>query len=378
MINVQAIDDIQELASLRLLWHSWLSQLPRASFQNTLEWLETYWQHFGRDEQLRALVVRSSGKPIGIVPLSIRTCAYRYGHVRVLGYPLDDWVTWYGPLGSDRAVTMLAAMQYLRRAKRDWDQLDLRWTVSPWSDGSRMARSMGVAGMATQQQAYQTTFIIGFSGGWEAYLASRSKKVRRDICRALRRVAENPQLTYIRHRPLPARDGDGDPAWDLYAMCQQVALASWQSNSRTCTTITHDHVRNFLRDAHAVAARRGMVDMNLLLVDGRPAAFSYNYHYRCRLTALGIGYDASLARGGFGKALMLRALQDSFERGDESYDFGQGECPLKRDLRTTAETSYRLTFTSHGSWRSQMARLARLMSTARPRLRGESHERVSA
>ena len=84
-------------------------------------------------------------------------------------------------------------------------------------------------------------------------------------------------------------------------MCEHVALASWQGNSTTGNTITHDRMRHFLRDAHAVAARLGMVDMNLLLADGRPAAFSYNYNFRGRLTCLRIGYDSSLRSAGYGK-----------------------------------------------------------------------------
>ena len=60
MIEVQQIDDIEALGAYRLLWTSWLPETPRASFFNTLEWLETYWRHFGHDQQLRALLVRSA------------------------------------------------------------------------------------------------------------------------------------------------------------------------------------------------------------------------------------------------------------------------------------------------------------------------------
>ena len=127
---------------------------------------------------------------------------------------------------------------------------------------------------------------------------------------------------------MAAREGDGDPAWDLYAMCEHVALASWQGSSTTGNTITHDRVRHFLRDAHAVAARLGMVDMNLLLADGRPAAFSYNYHFRGGLTCLRIGYDSSFRSAGFGKTLLLRSIQDSFERGDQTVRPRPGRLPL--------------------------------------------------
>jgi CelD/BcsL family acetyltransferase involved in cellulose biosynthesis len=378
MIEVQAIDDIEELGGYRLLWSSWLPETPRASFFHTLEWLETYWKHFGHDQKLRALLVRSAGKPVGIVPLCIRAQQHRFGAVRVLGYPLDNWGTWYGPVGSNRAVAMLAAMQYLRHAQQDWDLMELRYTREPWSDGGRAARSMRVVGMLTEQRIDQTTSVIDLAGDWDSYSAGRSRKDRHEMRRVLRRTFENRQVSYIRHRPAPAREGDGDAGWDLFAMCQQVALASWQGSSTSGDTITHDRVRHFLRDAHAVAARLGMVDMNLLLVDGRPVAFSYNYCYQGRITSLRIGYDASFNYGGLGRALVLRSLQDSFERGDESYDLGPVDSQMKRQLRTHTESSYQLTHAPLGSWRSQAVRLARWARRERASSGAELREPASA
>ena len=359
MIEVREIDDLDELAGYRLLWNSWLPSAPRATFFNTWDWLDTYWQHFGRDQQLRVLLVRSNGSPIGILPLCVRTEPHRFGSLRVLTYPLDDWGNWYGPIGSNPAATMLAATQHLRHAERDWDMIELPSTAPPSRDGGRVCRSMRVVGLLSEEQPYRTVSYVDFAGDWNGYLAGKSRKARHEMRRVLRRVFAGHDVEYIRHRPAPARDGDGDPRWDLFAMCQQVALASWQATSTTGTTLTHERVRHFLRDAHTVAARLGMVDMNLLLVDGRPAAFAYNYHHHGRLTGLRIGYDASLGRAGLGTALMLCSIEDSFARGDASYDLGPGESRYKRVLRTRTEPSFRLTYSPLGSWRSQAVRLSR-------------------
>jgi CelD/BcsL family acetyltransferase involved in cellulose biosynthesis len=175
----------------------------------------------------------------------------------------------------------------------------------------------------------------------------------------LRRTYENHSIDFIRHRPAPARDGDGDPRWDLYAMCEHVALASWQAKSASGNTLTHERVRQFLRDAHAVAAHNGMVDVNLLLVDERPAAFVYNYQCHGHLTTLRIGYDPSIGVSGLGTALLLRSLEDSCERGDLSCDLGSGNARFQRHLRTRVETTYRLSYWPLSSWRLQAARIAR-------------------
>jgi CelD/BcsL family acetyltransferase involved in cellulose biosynthesis len=371
MTEVYAVTDIEELASYRLLWNSWLPQTPRATFFNTWEWLDTYWRHFGHDQELRVLVVRSGGSDIGILPLCVRTERHRFGPLRVLGYPLDDWGPWYGPIGSNRAATMLAAMQYLRDSQRDWDAIDLRWNGPPASDGGRAGRSMQIVGLLSAQQPYQTTSLVERVGDWEQYLAGQSRKHRHEIRRVLRRVFDDHGAQFIRHRPAPTREGDGDPRWDLFAMCGQVALASWQATLTTGNTLTHERVRHFLRDAHQVAAHNGMLDLNLLMVDDRPAAFAYNYHYDGRVVGLRMGYDPTLGYSGLGTALVLRSLEDSFNRGDASYDLGPGESRFKRHLRTRTETSYRLSYWPLGSWRSQAVRLTRW---AKQRLRRPAAE----
>jgi CelD/BcsL family acetyltransferase involved in cellulose biosynthesis len=359
MVEIHEIRSIDELASYRLAWNSWLANAPRATFVNTFDWLENYWRHYGDDQQLRVLVVRFDGAPVGVLPLCVRQVRHGLSTARVLTYPLDGWGTWYGPIGADPAMTMLAAMRYLRTVKRDWDLIDLPATAPAARDSSRVARSMRVVGMFTNQSEYQSVSHVDFADGWDSYLASRTRNSRHELRRVARRVFERGDVEWIRHRPAPAREGDGDPRWDLYAMCQQVALASWQGSSTNGTTLTHDRVRHFLRDAHGIAARNGMVDVNLLTVEGRPAAFAYNYHFHGRLTGLRVGYDASLGIPGLGTALVVRSIEDSCARGDVSLDLGAGETQFKKRLRTRSEVTYRPTYAPPASWRSQAVRLSR-------------------
>jgi CelD/BcsL family acetyltransferase involved in cellulose biosynthesis len=73
MIYVQEINDIRQLAGIRLLWNALLPQTPGASFFHSLDWLEIYWRHFGAGQRLRVLVVSVDGRPLGILPLAVRT-----------------------------------------------------------------------------------------------------------------------------------------------------------------------------------------------------------------------------------------------------------------------------------------------------------------
>jgi CelD/BcsL family acetyltransferase involved in cellulose biosynthesis len=370
MARVVEINSIEELAEYRMLWNSLLQSTPNATFFLTYDWLDTYWRHFGHDQNLKVLVVFAGGEALGILPLCVRTERYRLNTARVLTYPLDDCGTWYGPIGPNPSATMLAAMQHIRRARRDvpdWDMIELRWVADEGLQGGKTARALRVAGMLSEKSEYQTTSLVDLPTSWDDYLATKSRSLRNQFRRQLRHAFDEQGAEYIRHRPAPQREGDGDPRWDLYAMCEEVAAKSWQSNVTSGNTLTHERVRGFYRDSHAVAARLGMVDMNVMLVDGRPAAFLYSYHCDGRVFTLRMGYDPSFGEHGFGSALTLSTIRDGIARGDRTIDFGQGEREHKRRLRTRTEPTWRLTYAPISSWRSQAVRWTRWAKNHLPR-----------
>jgi CelD/BcsL family acetyltransferase involved in cellulose biosynthesis len=358
MIEVVEINDLEELSHYRLVWNSLFLATPNASFFLTFDWFDTYWRHFGHDQKMRVLVVYSGGEVIGIAPLCVRRETYRVSRVRVLTYPLDNWSTWFGPVGPNPAATMFAAMQHIRRTPRDWDMLELRWVASEGVQGGKTARAMRVANMFSDKGEYEITSLVDLKGSFQDYLGAKSPTAQRHFRRILKEQFADGRIEYVRHRPLPATHGDGDPRWDIYSDCETVAEVSWQSQVVEGNTLTHDRVREYFRDAHAAAARIGMADVNVLKVDGQPVAFLYGYHTNGEVIGLRTGFDPA-AGGGMGSALLLKVIEDSCGRGDRLIDLGAGEGEHKRRLRTRVEETYRLTYAPMHSWRSQAVRVTR-------------------
>ena len=95
-----------------------------------------------------------------------------------------------------------------------------------------------------------------------------------------------------------------------------LAALSWQGDSTSGTTLSHEDVRPYLRVQHERAVRSGAIDINLLRVNGRDVAFQYNYHFGGRVSNLRLGFDPEFAKLGVGKVLMMHVLRDSCARGD--------------------------------------------------------------
>ena len=358
MAEVVEINNLEDLEPYRLAWNALLHQTPRSSFFHTYHWLENYWQHFGHDQRLRVLVILANGSLIGIIPLCVRTERYQVGKVQVLGYPLGDWGTWYGPIGPNQSASLTMALRYLRNQPRDWDMLDLRWVDPALS--SRVSRALQNVGWQSHVGSYQQVSVIQFGNtDWQGYNAALSKKWRHEIGRQARVLERNYKVSFERHRPQGSSCGENDPRWDLFDDCLAISERSWQSESKTGNTLCHGNVRHFLSTSHRIASHLGMLDMAVLKLDNQPVAFQYNYHYDGQLYGLRMGFDRSFAREGPGKVLMSRLIEDSFSRGDMSLDLGIGDFAFKRRFRTSVETSCRTSCYPWTAWRSQGVRLTR-------------------
>lgn len=362
MIHVEEINDIERLADDRLLWNALAPQTPDASFFHSLDWLELYWRHFGGQQRLRALIVRADRQPVGILPLVVCSERTRVGNVRTLTYPLHDWGTFYGPIGPNPTATLLAGLRHIARTRRDWDMLDLRWVDVDGCDRGRSERTMEQVGFCPHAQVWDVAPRIEIDGRWEDYWNGRDKKWRHNVERCSRRLHESGEVSFIRHRPQGAAAGDGDPRWDLYDACVELAARSWQGGGGETATLSSPGVRQFLRDVHAAAARSGNVDLNLLLLDGRPAAFAYNYICDGQIYGLRKGFDPDFSTLRPGATLDKMMLEDGFRRDDRSYDLGVGSLEVKAPWQTSVATSYRLTHFPAAISRVQLLRLKRWLS----------------
>jgi CelD/BcsL family acetyltransferase involved in cellulose biosynthesis len=256
------------------------------------------------------------------------------------------------------------AFEYLRLSRREWDTIDLRW-VDPDRTLEPTEQALRRAGYHAYRTRWDTTSVVDLRGTWEDYLAGRPGKWRNCFRRWERRLKQNGRVEFLRFRPRGERHGDADPRWDLYDACEHIAARSWQANSKTGTTLTHDSVQAFLRATHAAASRFGGLDLNLLLLDGQPTAFAYNYCHRGSVYGLRVGFDPQRSRDGAGSLMCAYSIRDSFQRGDRLYDMGVGYSQTKRHLATRQVPIYRLSHFHPLGAKAQLVRIKRWFEARR-------------
>lgn len=357
MTKVREVNSVTELGQLRSVWETLLVRTPGADFFQSLDWLEVYWKHFGKDQHFRILEVSDDEGPLGILPLVVRPYRNRLGSFRVLTYPMDDWGSFYGPIGNDPDAVLYSGLRHVAHTRKDWDFVELRWMRPTGRLGATAASAMRAAGMPATERAENQIALVDLSTSWEQYWSERSGGWRSNCRRNGKKLAKQGKVRHVRYRPRGAGVGDGDARWDLYQECERIAHRSWQGNSTNGTTISHEMVRRFLRDVHAAAARSGCLDLNLLFVDDQAVAFNYNYVYRGHVSSLRLGFDLDFAPYGAGTVLTHHMLKDSFARGDHTFDFLPGSPQAKRPWQTTVQTSRRY---QHLPWRFSRLELLRV------------------
>jgi CelD/BcsL family acetyltransferase involved in cellulose biosynthesis len=353
MLKVSEINDLAGLAPLRGAWRELLAVTPGYSLFQTLDWLEETWDHYPLPQKLRAVVLERDGAPVGIVPLCVRTERRKLGALRVLTYPLNDWGTFYGPVGPDPTTAIAAAIGHVAATPRDWDLIDLRWVDQDAAEFMAVGEALRSAGFDFRARPRMEVRITGMADGWEKFVAGRSRNWRRQMRTDLAAIETIGEVSLIRHRPLA---GANDPAIDadVYETCASIAEKSWQAADPAQSTLSSPRVRDVLKRVHLRAASLGMLDTNILAVGGKPVAFNYNYFADGRAFGLRCGFDQTAGMDNCGKILIYKMLQDAFERGDVEYSFGPGRQPYKDRFATEMRCAYTFRHFARGSLRSQL------------------------
>ncbi len=355
VLAVSEYNEIARLDSLRRLWRSLWERTRDRSFFQSLEWLETYWRHFGVDSKLRVLMVSVGGRPIGIVPLVVKTTMTPLGTMRVLTDPLDDWGTFYRSIGPHPAITLKAAVEYLRTSRRDWDVIDLRHIDANGADNGRLRNALRSSRMSVQSSVDYALPVIEIEGTFNEYLSRLTSDEERVLHDSERVLSASGRVSYRRFRPTPSVRHD-----DAFGRMMLDDFEKLTISGRGCPArlgVERQLIVHFdcLRELHDVASSAGVTDLNLLYLDETPVAGIYGYHCAGATEVVqAVGVDCVMPEAG--SVLVSRMLRDSFERQDRRLLFNTATSALADRFHASGVPSHRYTHFAATAPRAQLLR----------------------
>jgi CelD/BcsL family acetyltransferase involved in cellulose biosynthesis len=265
----------------------------------TWEWASMWWRRYGVGRHLRVAICRGgSGDAFALLPLYV----WRDRPLRVIRFLGNGTADELGPVCAPQRRP--AAARSLRRAvgelRADIFLAEHLLGADAWS--------ALLGGHVVQRDGFP---LISCTGGWEAYVASRSSHFRKKMSWQERKLARERGLEYRLADDPASLQSDLDTLFALHR-------ARWPDG----TEFTEHE--DFHRAFAACALERGWLRLWFLLLEGTPVAAWYGFRFGETEFHFQSGRTPVAERHSVGSVLLTHTIREAFADGIREYRLLRG------------------------------------------------------
>lgn len=321
--GVQDLDRDRGLAAeWNALWERSKVVVPTARAEHVVNWA----RHFAGRRPVDAFVLEQDGAWVGALPLL---------RGRIARQPWNYWA-WGAELMLDPGVAA-GRLDRIARALRSVPASAIRLDAvraerDHWPELRQAIVASGAGCWVTP--LYRIGEIALAPGGWDCYLAGRSRNFRRGVRRLRRRAAEAGGVTLRVERPREA--GAAERHTRTAFACEQ---RSWKAEGGSCVA-DDPRVLAYFLDQARLMAEHDMLEIVFLEHRGETIAFEYCWRAKGVYFTPKVSYDQRHAALAPGRLLMAANLEALFAEGRITrYDFLG---PLEPDATRFATGAYQV------------------------------------
>ncbi|HET9626734.1 MAG TPA: GNAT family N-acetyltransferase [Kofleriaceae bacterium] len=347
-LRTEVIEDVAGLVRLVPAWRALLARSSAPSPSKTPTWLLAWWRQFGGLDGRKLCVIaahdNATGELVGLVPMCRRTVMVR----RVVPIRRLELLA-TGEDHADEICSDYTGAIVARRCEAEVARAMARLLVSGRLDGfdhlvmermagedpftAALAAALDAHGVPATVAEEASCPYIPLPGSFDAYKKQLDSDARYVVNRALRELdkwAGKAGYTRVVART-PAELAEGR------AILHSLHGERWSGSGRSDYegvfaserfTRFHDEVMAALLDSPD-----GKLELQWLVVDGRPVVALYNIVYGGRVYFYQSGRKLDVPKGvKLGLAAHALALGAAIEDGHTEYDFLAGESQYKRQL----------------------------------------------
>jgi CelD/BcsL family acetyltransferase involved in cellulose biosynthesis len=319
-LSVRVCHTWNELEQFHGDWNSLLRANPVSSIFQTPEWLASWWQTYGRNKDLFALVFAdSSCAVVGIVPLyadKSRLFGMSVTTLRIVGAGSGD---------SD-GLDFITAPEYASdcaKAFTAWLTGQDKWHVCALEtlpQHSQVAACLLREGMIVDSTA-TPNFIIDLPSTWPQYVSSLDSSFRPLLTRYPRRLQSRFTVKFSRCEDVDDLKAHLQTLFGLHQM-------RWTGRGETGAFAGNER-RDFYSRMAAAFLQRGWLEFWQLELDGETVGAQFCFRYNDTVSLLQEGFHPKYAVEKIGYALKAHLLQEMIRTGARRYDFLGGADPYK-------------------------------------------------
>ncbi len=312
-LKVRSLRREEHLDLLAADWERLLVATPGHTAFQTLNYQRLWLKHFW-DQRLLVLLVFEDEQLIGIAPFTLGTLR-RYGQtVNQLGFIGSRWeadrpVLLFGARFDD---CLAACLQYLLARRSLWQRAYFYEQVDDErlrliQDGFRRA------GYLVGSLPDSLCPTIRISGTWTAFMAGKSRKFRKNLEAAEKKLRAIGDLHYAVHTEVTATLKALDTHRDLESRSWKAAAGVGIGRC--------DAYFEFYRELATVLTPQGHFVTRTLSAGGQPVASTFGLLFNRSFFSLQIVHDDAFSKASPGTYLESLELKECFEVGLQEYDF---------------------------------------------------------
>jgi CelD/BcsL family acetyltransferase involved in cellulose biosynthesis len=317
------VTEVSDFESVRKEWNQVLEE---NRFGNnvflTLDWLSTWWKHFGGQRKLLLLKVEENNRVLGIAPMMLSKYKLpAFGSIRkieFLGTRHSDYNNFI-ICKKERAVVR-SIIDYLNGVE-DWDWIELKEIPESTSYSRRLFADPSLK-LEMKERVCNLCPYVELPKKFESLKKTFRRNLRQNLNRYLRKIQTGHTLDLKRF------DEAGFSAKEAMDLFIRLHEAKWGSQGKP-GAFAEDTFRDFHMDVAESFAQNRWLGIYFLMVDGEPVASQYTFEYYQKMYYYLAGFLPKYSSFSVGNLMIMFLLRECIEKGFTEYDMTRGLEPYK-------------------------------------------------
>lgn len=314
----------EQFEAFREEWNHLALAMKRPSFFCSWEWIHTWWRHFGKQYDLRILLILEGEKLAGILPLA--RSKFRPGMTmfpaRILMlcgsrelYP--DHMDFIG--GEDGGIAALTAgFDFLMRTQCDWDLIHLSHIGEDSLIMKYFENNPG------QVKKASVSPFIALNGGFDEFLKRFSRKHRYNLNRQQKKLYTEQEVIFS-YGKAGSENGIVKDLTELFRLHKMR-----KDNVGIKSTFAAEKIAKFHIDLAKEIAPKGWLRMSSLKKGNQIIAMNYGFTFGGSFNFYQSGLDPDWESQSVGATLLMETIREAMAEGCKEFDFLRGDEEYKR------------------------------------------------
>ncbi|MDP2911545.1 MAG: GNAT family N-acetyltransferase [Candidatus Omnitrophota bacterium] len=328
MLTVHKISSFSEFKNCRHDWEDLLSRSYADNIFLTYEWIEACISYFCRGKKLLVLEIFEGEKLVGIAPMMVcvkKSFGLAARSVCFIGTDASDRMDFIADSGSNKEDIIRTALDYIIGIRDRWDVIDLQEIAEATQTIEIIKAYLKKMGFLNVLDPAKKSFFISMNGSKDVIFQEFSKKFYRKV-KKINNKWPDVHFEFERHLGCSP-----EKMKSLFIDLKSIEGRSWQGEKNVGIFCRREGM-SFHSMVFDTFSQNSLLDLSVLRLNKKPAAYIYNYFYNGRSYNYNIAFDKKYSNLSPGTVLMLWTIMDSAAKEVAEFDFARGEESWKNRL----------------------------------------------